>query len=538
MSFSVPDPRDAGVPMRPGRLTRRRSLRGRLGALLAVGLALLVAIGTIALIAVRTQDRDLAAIRETLSPARVELGILQGALLDQQSSVRGIVLSAQNGGSREPFEAAYEAAREDEQESLARLEALLADEPGLMEETTAVGDADERWTDEAAEPALAAVEAGDPETALEIVETRGALIFAAAVRPALAELRDSLDAELADRDDALSDANRRLAIVLVVSILLILLGFLGGLVLLRRWFTRPIARLDDAVARVAGGELDHTIPEAGPNEIARLGASVDSMRRRILTEGREAIRAREALSQQALAVRAVEQALEPAVVEFPPGLEIAGRVRPAEGVLAGDWYEFVDLGPSRTAFAVADVAGHGVVPGVVALRAKQLVGAGIRMGMDPGEFLEWMNAELGDMGEFFLTIFVGIVDVEERTCQYANAGHPAGAVLAEAGLQRLGPTGPLMAGLNGTWTTAAASLPDPSLLVVATDGVIDARDATHTVFGEDRFLSCFRFERGQAGDLADYCLDQVGDFVQGELTDDATIVVIRLGASDARRTSS
>lgn len=515
---------DETVPTPPvvGPSLRRRGVIA--GALVGV---VLVVTAVVALLAVRTQDRDLQEVRGVLVPARTEVGTLEAALLDQQAALRGYVITEDPEAS-----ALFETARSREKETVLVLDELLSGNAQLGSQLDDVVGASEAWALEVATPVLDDVENGDPERAGERIDTVGADLFQENLRPEVAELREAIDEELVARDKALDDANNRLAVVLMVAVGLVAGIFIALGLLLRRWVVRPIEELDAAVR--PGGPAT-TMPTTGPSEIVRVGAEADALRRRAVQEERAALSAREALAERAPAVRAVQAALEPTIVAFPPGLDIAGRVRPAEGVLAGDWFEFVDLEAGRAAFAVADVSGHGVIPGVVALRAKQLVPAGLRLGMEPGEFLGWMDGELGDMGEFFLTAFVGVIDASTRRCTYANAGHPAAVVVGRESYS-LAPTGPLLGSLDATWRTESTMLPDPSLLIVTTDGVIDARNTQREIFGEERFLACFDFEsHTPTSGLADFCLDQVSEFVGGRLVDDATIVVARLDQAGGRQ---
>ena len=64
----------------------------------------------------------------------------------------------------------------------------------------------------------------------------------------------------------------------------------------------------------------------------------------------------EALTQQGPAVIALRDALAP-TRSSAPGVVVEGRLDPAEGVLAGDWYDAIDLPGGRVGVVVGDVAG-------------------------------------------------------------------------------------------------------------------------------------------------------------------------------------
>src|SRR3954451_18527921 len=179
---------------------------------------------------------------------------------------------------------------------------------------------------------------------------------------------------------------------------------------------------------------------------ARLVASIDESRRAV-----------EALTQQGPAVIALRDALAPTRTSSTL-LSVAGRLEAAEGVLAGDWYDAVDLPNGRVGLLVGDVSGHGPGPGVFALRLKHLLAAALATGMSPGMSVEWVVAQLGDTGEMFATALVLVVDPVTGQVNYTNAGHPAAVVLRGKGhpVVQLEATGPMLSGLlaaPGAWKT-------------------------------------------------------------------------------------
>ena len=114
------------------------------------------------------------------------------------------------------------------------------------------------------------------------------------------------------------------------------------------------------------------------------------MRRRILAEVDDAIRARESLAQRGMIVLTLRDELAPPPVAPPEGLEVALRFRPSETLVAGDWYEFRREG-SRLTFVVADVSGHGPTAGVFALKTKLLVQVALRQGLGPAAAMAWSS---------------------------------------------------------------------------------------------------------------------------------------------------
>ncbi len=207
---------------------------------------------------------------------------------------------------------------------------------------------------------------------------------------------------------------------------------------------------------------------------------------------------------------------------------MAAKFQPAEGVLAGDWYDVVTSPSGRLGLVVVDVAGHGAEAGIFALRAKQLLVAAVRQDMEPGAALNWVAEQFGDTGEMFLTCLAVDLNPVTGDARYANAGHPAGLVRrGDRRLDTLGPTGPLLGPLPGCWATRQLTLATGDLLVAYTDGITEARNPGGEQFGLRRLSEVVVAQPGtDVDDMATACVDAVADFSERRMADDLTVVVL------------
>ena len=154
-----------------------------------------------------------------------------------------------------------------------------------------------------------------------------------------------------------------LTIVLAVSLVGLVVMTVAGLVLVRRWIVTPLDQLVAAVGMVRDGDLFHPMPELDSTELAELAGSVDAMRVEILDQLSDAIHSREALEQQGPMVLQLRDDLTADEVTIPAGLHVVARVEPAEGFLAGDFYDLRAFDDGRLGVVVVDVAGHGAQAG-------------------------------------------------------------------------------------------------------------------------------------------------------------------------------
>jgi CHASE3 domain sensor protein/HAMP domain-containing protein len=155
----------------------------------------------------------------------------------------------------------------------------------------------------------------------------------------------------------------------IASLAVAIIGAVSAAFLIRRWVTRPIDNLGREVRLVRAGALDSPILASGPPELAALALDVDAMRGRIQQQLAESERSRQAVEQSAAVVLTLRSELEPDVGTLPDGWTVAGRLRAAEGVVAGDCYDLFSMKDGHLALVAVDIAGHGATEGILALSA-------------------------------------------------------------------------------------------------------------------------------------------------------------------------
>jgi sigma-B regulation protein RsbU (phosphoserine phosphatase) len=295
-----------------------------------------------------------------------------------------------------------------------------------------------------------------------------------------------------------------------------------------------VSRLTSQVRGVAAGNLQDPVVGTGPVEFEHLGHDVELMRRRIVDDLEETQRAVEALEQNAPLVASLRTQLSATSdAALPPGLQIVGRLEPAYGVLAGDWYDVISVDDDRAVLVVVDVCGHGSQAGLRALWLKHLLVPALVMGLEPGDALNWVAGQMGDTGEWFATCVIVEIDAATGRCRYANAGHPPPLLVGSTGIELLPATGTLFGALAGQhWSTEDASLAEGQMLVVYTDGITETRNAAGDEFGDQRLVSCFRSGRqADPAALADDIMQTVHAFGPERLTDDVTLAVVTVAPS-------
>jgi serine phosphatase RsbU (regulator of sigma subunit)/CHASE3 domain sensor protein len=495
-------------------------LRWRLFALLAF-LAALVMVNTGLTLTFGDRLNEQQAEEGNLHRTALVSERLLRSLDSQVAEVRGYALTGD-----QTFLNGYAIQRIDELRLVNKLRRLLRGETELLDRVDELESAIFTWRIRVADPIIAAVQEGRQAARVEAQVDEP--LFSA-VRAGSHSVSRGIDARLEAIAVVVEDSRQLLDRQLVISAGLALLLVSGSAWGLRRWITLPVERLTAQVRRVAGGRLQEPVRGTGPAEFERLGRDVELMRRRIVDDLEQTQRAVEALEQNAPLVASLRSQLRASThTALPDGLLIVGRLEPAHGVLAGDWYDVISLDDERAVLIVVDVCGHGPQAGLRALWLKHLLVPALVMGLEPGEALNWVAGQMGDTGEWFATCVIAEIDASTGTCRYANAGHPPPLMVGPEGETRLMATGTLFGALPGQhWQTAEVSLRRGQMLVVYTDGITETRNDAGDEFGDSRLLSCFRLagERDPAA-LADGVMDTVHAFGSDRLKDDATLALV------------
>ncbi|MDQ3790583.1 MAG: ATP-binding protein [Actinomycetota bacterium] len=241
-------------------------------AALALFLLAAVVVGGIAL-------QRLGDARQTvvgrIDPALQHALRLESALVDQETGVRDYAL-----GADENVLSRYSSGLDQQDAAIASLRRLLADLPEVQDDIDQVVARADQWRTDYAQPTLVAVTNGVPSEAT-IAQGRE---FFDPVRDALDNLeRDLNGARMAATDfleNTAASVNGVLigiaiAFAIVVAVLAVGLRFAA---------IRPVARLAEEVREVSRGDFDHPVEVGGPREVRELGADVNVMRERILTD--------------------------------------------------------------------------------------------------------------------------------------------------------------------------------------------------------------------------------------------------------------
>ena len=163
-------------------------------------------------------------------------------------------------------------------------------------------------------------------------------------------------------------------------------------------------------------------------------------------------------------------------------VEADGRYLPAtRGVhVGGDWYDIVDRPDGAVAFAVGDIAGHGLQAAAAMGQVRSAWRALALSMTQPSTILASLDRfATGVDGAFFSTILTMLLDPSSGELRYASAGHPPALVLEPDGSTRFlegGRSVPLGLPFDLPRPQATERLSSGAVLVVYTDGLVERRE--------------------------------------------------------------
>ncbi|MEU7422015.1 sensor histidine kinase [Streptomyces antibioticus] len=266
-------------------------------------MTLLVLVGSVvgARLLSRTGETSDQLADRTL-PARTEAYRLQSALVNQETGVRGYVITADPR-----FLEPYTQGTREEARSAARLRALVGDRAALLHDLEAVEQRAAAWRRTYAEPLVAGVTAGEPGTIDAATAERGKKLFDE-VRARAADQNAGLTQAVRDGKDRLEHVRTLRTVILSALVVVFLLTGAVLAVLIRLLVARPLAVLRESSRRVARGDFGHVITGAGPRDLTAVATDVEYMRRQIVAELDASRRQQENLARQTAALDA--QAVE------------------------------------------------------------------------------------------------------------------------------------------------------------------------------------------------------------------------------------
>lgn len=280
---------------------------------------------------------------------------------------------------------------------------------------------------------------------------------------------------------------------------------------------RAIGFYTQALAALERHDFDPSILDELLNPVPELLSFAHTFRRMA-----EQIILRRAHDQEMASAAAIQRAMLPAplaLAERDSRIDIYALIRPAREV-GGDLYNYFPMGPDRIAIVIGDVSGKGVPASLFMGITQTVIQIALREIDDLATAVGRANQFLSrdNRKSMFATLFCGVLELSSGTLTYCNCGHNPPLVLRAAGAcEGLATCGPALAVVAPVaYRPRTIVLAPGDRLLLYTDGITEAENATQEQFGEDRLAAACGAPCGAAAqDLVEEVVRRVDEFASG-----------------------
>ena len=329
-----------------------------------------------------------------------------------------------------------------------------------------------------------------------------------------------------------------------ISILIILIGMLAVYFFGRRTIkksTLPLKQLAYSANEVAKGNFATTLlPLKSHDEIHMLRDSFEQMQRsltRYVEELKSTTAQKASIESELKVAHNIQMSMLPKT--FPPypdreDIDIFGQLTPAKAV-GGDLFDFY-IRDEQLYFCIGDVSGKGVPASLFMAVTRSLFRNVSNHQSKPHLIMKALNDSLVESNEMnmFVTLFVGVLDLQTGLLRYCNAGHDAPLLI---GLQRVDvlpcdsnlPIGVIA---DFDFSEQTILIDKYTTIFLFTDGLNEAENCHQEQFGDDRIMNVAQGLLGMGHhrptQVVRHMTDAVHTFVgTAEQSDDLTMLAIQ-----------
>ncbi len=189
--------------------------------------------------------------------------------------------------------------------------------------------------------------------------------------------------------------------------------------------------------------------------------------------------------------------------------------------VGGDFFDYVPLPDGRVAITIGDVAGKGLPAALLMARIYADARYQLLAQATPAEAMTNLNAGVSSsgLGHRFITLGIVILDPRSHTLTIVNAGHlppllrQRNGILKQIGTQTSGL--PLGIQHETVYSQSQVQIEPGDAVVMATDGVTEAMNPAHEIYGTPRLMAFLKKAPPEAERLGEAIVAEIEAFAAG-----------------------
>lgn len=254
-----------------------------------------------------------------------------------------------------------------------------------------------------------------------------------------------------------------------------------------------------------------------------------------MNELKETTASKERIESELSIAREIQMGMLPKI--FPPypdrnDVDLHAILHPAKEV-GGDLYDFY-MDDNHLYFLIGDVSGKGVPASLFMAITRSLFRTLSQHVLSPAKIVTEMNNSISDNNEsnMFVTLIVGILDLETGILKLCNAGHnPPILIYPDGQVSYLEFKTQIFVGVveDFKYSDEEVVLEKESKLFLYTDGVTEAENINKELYGEEKLLEMLSDNASSdVRTTVNVVVDSIASHVkEAEASDDLTILLIQ-----------
>ena len=327
-------------------------------------------------------------------------------------------------------------------------------------------------------------------------------------------------------------------LLVLIGLALLVVRIVGRIIINR--VTLPIGQLAESANEVAGGNFNAPLPQIKHNdEIRLLRDSFEGMQHSLkeyIAELKKTTASKAAIEKELKVAHDIQMSMLPKT--FPPypernDIDIYGLLTPAKDV-GGDLFDFF-IRDEKLFFCIGDVSGKGVPASLLMATTRSLFRNVCQHVSEPDVVVRALNDAVaeGNEANMFVTLFLGVLDLQTGILQYCNAGHNSPLLLDEK-VRIMECDSNVPVGIIAGWSFSRQEiqLNTTTIIFLYTDGLNEAEDSMQAQFGEQRIISVAESQVARGTDEPAVIVNEMEKAVhrfvdEAEQSDDLTMLAIK-----------